>query len=361
MDGKNSNTNNADDPYSYTQNSEYQKELVDTAKDMVNKLIHEKLDIEDSSVNFPNTFRIADLGCSVGLNTFFAVQNIIEAIELKFKSKQQNPQIPEFHVFFNDLTSNDFNTLFRNLPPSTSRGYFAAGVPGSFHGRLFPDVSLHFVHCSSSLHWLSRVPEEVTNRDSIAWNKGRIHYTGPEKEVREAYSVQFRKDMEVFLTARALELVGGGLMVLIVSGVQDGVLPSETSIGMGFDVLGSCLEDMAKMGRVSQEKVDSFNLPFYYSSPKELKALIETNGYFDIVKLEKMATPMRHEIPNLQICTMHLRAIIRGLIEEHFGDEIIEELFDRHIKKLANSTFIFSKESRKEANFLVFLKRKVTD
>ncbi|KAK7836598.1 farnesoic acid carboxyl-o-methyltransferase [Quercus suber] len=68
------------------------------------------------------------------IRTFISVQNIIEAIELKYRSKGVNTEIPKFIVFFNDQVSNDFNTLFKSLPPN--RQYFAVGVPGSFHGIL---------------------------------------------------------------------------------------------------------------------------------------------------------------------------------------------------------------------------------
>ena len=89
--------------------------------------------------------------------------------------------MPEFQVFFNDHTSNDFNTLFTSLPPE--RPYFATGVPGSFHGRLFPNSSLDFVHSSYALQILSKVPKELLNKNSAAWNKGRVHYASAPDEV----------------------------------------------------------------------------------------------------------------------------------------------------------------------------------
>ncbi|KAK7269838.1 hypothetical protein RIF29_22600 [Crotalaria pallida] len=92
---------------------------------------------------------IADFGCSTGPNTYFSMQTIIEAIELQFQSQGLVAQMPEFQVFFNDLVSNDFNTLLKNLPPN--RNYFAASVPGSFHGCLFPRKTLHFAHSSAAI------------------------------------------------------------------------------------------------------------------------------------------------------------------------------------------------------------------
>jgi len=169
----------------------------------------------------------------------------MEAIELKRKTAtERNPEALEFQVFFNDLSNNDFNTLFATLP--TSRRYFAAGVPGSFHAQLFPKATIHLAHSSYALHWLSRVPNEVVDRNSPIWNKGRVHYTG-NAEMVAVYSDQFKRDMAAFLSARAEEIVEGGLLLLLLPACEDGVLPSETCASLQFGLFGSCLIDMARM------------------------------------------------------------------------------------------------------------------
>ncbi|MCD9641740.1 hypothetical protein HAX54_028167 [Datura stramonium] len=109
------------------------------------------------------TVCIADLDCSSGPNTFLPVSQLIQTIHKECKSNGQ--QSPEFHVFLNDLPENDFNTIFRLLPTfyedlrKQNIGgdrVFVTGVAGSFYTRLFPSNSLHFVHSSYSLHWLSQ-------------------------------------------------------------------------------------------------------------------------------------------------------------------------------------------------------------
>ena len=216
--------------------------VIDFIKELMNKEIAEKLDIGVSPLK---TLFIADLGCSVGPNTFTAVQNMIEAVDLKYQNAQElSSNTQEFQVFFDDHTSNDFNTLFKSLPPS--RRYFVAGVPGSFYGRIFPESSLHLVHSSFSLHWLSQVPKQVIDKSSPAWNKGRVHYSNSGDEVIRAYKAQHEKDMEGFLQARAKEVVCGGLMVLIILGIIDGIHHSEAGGNKGFDLIGSCLMDLVK-------------------------------------------------------------------------------------------------------------------
>ncbi|KAK9271711.1 hypothetical protein L1049_002074 [Liquidambar formosana] len=345
--------NGGNGPYSYAQNSYYQRVVVDAAKVMLTETIADKLDIKNPTFDPSKPFLIADMGCSVGNNTFISVQNIIEAVELKYQSSMQKN--PEFQVFFNDNTDNDFNTLFKSLPPTHQ--YFAAGVPGSFYGRLFPNSTLHIVHSSYALHWLSKVPKEVLDRNSLAWNGGRIMYTRSAKEVYEAYSAQYKEDMQAFLNARAQEFVGEGLMVLLVLCLPNGVLFSQTCSGWVHDLLGSCLVDMAKMGLLSEERVDSFNLPLYYTSPKELEEVIQTNGFFNIERMEKLTNPSRHGSVDLKMCSLHLRSAMEGLIREHFGNEIIEELFECFDNKLAENSFIFDDKNRKEIELFVFLRR----
>ncbi|XP_038993729.1 salicylate/benzoate carboxyl methyltransferase-like [Hibiscus syriacus] len=90
--------------------------------------------------------------------------------------QQQHWESPELHALLNDLTHNDFNTVFRSVPALSARlkedimgRCFIARVAGSFYGRLFPSKTIHFVHSSYSLHWLSKVPE------GVEYNKGNIY------------------------------------------------------------------------------------------------------------------------------------------------------------------------------------------
>lgn len=215
---------------------------MEASKTLIGEAVWEKLDANFSTTS--TLFNIADLGCSVGPNTFIVVENIIESVKLKYPSC-----IDQFQVFFNDLPSNDFNTLLQAMPPD--REYVASVVPGSFHGCLFPKSSLHFIHSSYTLHWLSKVPKELLDNNSPAWNKGRIFYATAPNEVVQAYSAQFAKDMSSFLNARAQELVHGGLMVLIIPSLPVDTSPSECPLIAAMDLLGDSLMGMARMVRTN--------------------------------------------------------------------------------------------------------------
>ncbi|WRX17288.1 Translational (tr)-type GTP-binding domain - like 7 [Theobroma cacao] len=288
-----------DGPYSYAKNSKLQKEAAVKAKSVIVEAIIEKLEVEDTP-SIASTFRIADLGCSTGPNTFFSVNTIIEAVTHKYKTKGHS-SLPDFQVHFNDHVSNDFNMLFNSLPPG--RQYFVSGVPGSFHSRLFPKASLHFVCSAYALQWLSRVPQELSDINSPAYNRGRIFYSNAPNEVGKAYTAQYAMDMERFLVARSKEIVPGGLMALLIPGRPDGTLPAESSIGPIFQTLESCLVDMAN----------------------------EKNGSFSIARLESNTGAGRKQLCGAGECRSGLENIIVG----HFGSDIVEELFERYTKKIA--------------------------
>ncbi|KAJ0042135.1 hypothetical protein Pint_18684 [Pistacia integerrima] len=278
-----------DGAHSYFKNSTYQRLVVDAAKEMINEAIDNNLDIKNLGIfDSSKPFKMADLGCSTGPNTFIAVQNVIETVEKKCLIEHQNPSALEFQVFFNDQYENDFNTLFKTLPPS--RKYFAAGVPGPFQSRLFPKSTLHLVHSSYALHWLSKLPEKIVDRNSPAWNKGSIYCTGLLKEVTEAYSAQYNQDMESFLNARAQELVAGGLMVIALSGLPNDIPMSKTSEGIKYSAEG----------------------------------LIS-----------------------------HIRAVFGGLIQEHFGNDCVEQIFNHFTTKVEENFSSDLKSTDKVSLFMV--------
>ncbi|KAI3453090.1 hypothetical protein Pfo_009753 [Paulownia fortunei] len=349
--------NGGEGPNSYAQNSSYQRGVVDAAKPIIEEEIATKLDIKQLSSTHTKPFRIADFGCSTGHNSFPAVQIITEAVEKKIQTEGLTSQIPDFHVFFNDQVMNDFNTLFHSLPPQ--RNYYAAGVPGPFHGRLLPKASLDFAYSSCALNWLSEVPKSVADHKSPAWNKGKIHYTGARQEVFEAYSNHYANDIESFLEARAQELVSGGLMALLVPAV-----PAFKNSGTSYttptemDLIGSCLLDMAKKGILSEEKVDTFNFPLYFTIPQELKAIIERSHSFSIERLEILNNPGKRTLPTANARATYLRAVFEGMLINHFGNEIMDELFDRYTKKLAASPIFIDPDNEKSIIICVLLKRK---
>ncbi|KAK4395529.1 Loganic acid O-methyltransferase [Sesamum angolense] len=348
--------NGGDGTYSYTKNSQYQKQATDFAKGTIQEAILEKLDTENL-LSVSNTFRIVDFGCSVGPNTFITVQNMIQAVESKCSLQGLDPGAIDFQVFFNDHTANDFNTLFASFPPD--RRYYAAAAPGSFHGRLFPRASISLAHSSYALHWLSRVPEGVCDRKLAAWNEGRVHYTGSSEDVVRAYGDQFEKDMGVFMKARADEIVEGGLMVLIMPGIPDGASHSQLLFGVLFNFLGSSLLDLASEGIIDKAKIDEFNLPVYAPSVGEMRKLIEKNGCFSIERIELTNPRSKVDEPiDVHTLIMHLRAGMEAVFTKHFGDAVVEKMFHKTLAKSGEISEFLKSTYPKSTQLFLVLKRK---
>ncbi|EOA19160.1 hypothetical protein CARUB_v10007837mg [Capsella rubella] len=347
-----------DDQHSYIHNSSYQKAAIDVVEEKTKQYILEKLDLLNLNPDL-STFTIADYGCSIGPNTFHAVQNIIEAVKLKhLKESQENSLVPlEFQVCFSDQPSNDFNTLFRTLPPSFRQEYFSVGVPGSFYGRVLPRNSIHIGNTSFTTHWLSKVPEQVLDKKSPAWKKHYIHCNDSIEAVTNAFMVQYTKDMSLFLKARAEELVSGGLMIVLGFCLPDGVAMYETWPGIVKDAISDCLQDMATLGITTHEKIDMFSLPLYFPQFSEMKRVIEQNESFTIELMETVSHPLEAVKLSDNFITSMYRALLSIFIEKHFGIGEVDELFNRLAKKLSDHPIDFEK-CKKQMVYYVVLKKK---
>ncbi|CAI0441050.1 unnamed protein product [Linum tenue] len=338
--------------------------MMDSVRPRTEELIAEKLDLERLlAAGGGNTFRVADLGCSIGPNTFHNVEHIVQQVRQKYNHMMMTSAAPEFQVFFNDQVNNDFNALFRSLPPE--RDYFAAGVPGSFHTRVFPNSSLHLAYSASSAHWLSRVPPEVVDRGSPAWNRGMIHYGSAPKPVEDAYRAQFRKDMGGFLRARSEELVSGGMLVLVFPGLPDGMLHSETQAGSVIYCVNLSILDLVRQGVLDEDQLDNFNFPMYFPHPREMRELVEENQCFSSIELElEVVSPestwLQQGGVGLRGWAVAMRAGMEELFARHFGgEEILDRIFDGASQKIAERAEVIMNTKCKELPLLyVALQRK---
>lgn len=165
-------------------------------------------------MDFPGCIKVADLGCSSGENTLLVMSEIVNTIITLYQQNSKN--LPEINCCLNDLPDNDFNTTFKLVPSfhelvkmDVKDKCFISGVPGSFYSRLFPSKSLHFVHSSLCLHWLSKVPVGLED------NKRNVYLRSPcPPNVYMSYLTQFKNDFSLFLRLRAEETEPNGRMAL---------------------------------------------------------------------------------------------------------------------------------------------------
>ncbi|KAL1531895.1 gibberellin A4 carboxyl methyltransferase [Salvia divinorum] len=313
--------NGGDGSHSYVKNSSYQGGILEAAKAIIEEEIATKLEISTNSF-----FSVADFGCSTGNNSFPAMHTIIEAVKRKHESSA-DLKTPEFVVSFVDLVSNDFNTLFSSLPPD--RSYKAAAVAGDFHGRLLLPSSVHFAYSSWSLHWLTEVPKAAEGLKSV-WHGGEEI-----EEVYDAYLGQFERDMESFLKCRAVEMVEGGIMALLIPSLPAYWDPQkEYTVGSLADLLRSSLLDMAEKGKLSKAKAETFNIPYNVPTPEELRAIFQKSSSFSIERMEIMKSGT---LLNVDGHVAFFRAVHQNLLAYEFGAETIDETFDLFKKKLEAS------------------------
>ncbi|CAH8387795.1 unnamed protein product [Eruca vesicaria subsp. sativa] len=312
-------------------------------------LLEETLDnVHLNSSTNPSPFTAVDLGCSSGANTIHIIDFIVKHISKRFDSVGIDP--PEFTAFFSDLPSNDFNTLFQLLPPLVSnscmeeclaadgnRSYFVAGVPGSFYRRLFPARTIDIFHSAFSLHWLSQVPESVTDRRSAAYNRGRVFIHGAGEKMATAYKRQFQADLAEFLRARAAEVKRGGAMFLVCLGRTSVDPTDQGGAGLLFGThFQDAWDDLVSEGLVAAEKRDGFNIPVFAPSLQDFKEVVEADGSFTIEKLVvyKGGSPLVVSEPDDasevgRAFASSCRSVAGVLVEAHIGEELSNELFSR--------------------------------
>ncbi|KAL7158304.1 hypothetical protein ABFS83_02G133400 [Erythranthe nasuta] len=252
---------------------------------------------------------IADLGCSSGPNTLLVISHIIEQL-----SKQEHYPL-EIQVFLNDLPDNDFNNLFKLITANTNTNTNTKNIIECYYIRLFPRNSLHFAYSSSSIHWLSPIPQglEKNNKENIY-----IATTSPPR-VFEAYSKQFERDFTTFLKLRAEEIRGGGRMVLGFLGrsVAD---PTSKDEFKPYTLLSETLSDMVSEGLVKEDDLHSFNIPIYGPSVQEIEAAVESEGSFNLDKMEFV------------FC---VRAFLEPLLVVHFVSSLnVDRVFDVYAEKV---------------------------
>ncbi|TYJ15644.1 hypothetical protein E1A91_A10G197200v1 [Gossypium mustelinum] len=306
--------NAANHEISYADNSVFQKQIILKIRPIIEESITDAF-----KKIVPICMKVADLGCSSGPNTFLAIWHIIETVH--GICQQEQLKLPEFEVLLNDLPENDFNFVFKSVPGfyeklKKERGdmlqkrCFIGGVAGSFYHRLFPTRSLHFIHSSYSLHWLSKPPVGLEN------NKGNVYMA------RSSY-------IHIYFLIIHLN---------------------------------------PKLGVVKEADVDSFNLPLYTPCKEEVAEIIEREGSFEIKELQVFVVEAncssREELLGSKDIWVQKgkkfanasRAVFEPIICSHFGDAIIDKLYTRFATLAANA--ITYSMDHKTLNIVVSLTKK---
>ncbi|KAJ0087308.1 hypothetical protein Patl1_09188 [Pistacia atlantica] len=292
--------NGGDGETSYAKNCSVQDKIISIAKPAIEEAV---LGILDD--NIPESFGIADMGCSSGPNSFRVFSDIMNIIYAKCS----------------------------NL------------------GRLSPEF---------------RVPPALNSSASMALNKGNIYISkSSPQSVLDAYSMQYQNDFSLFLKSRGEEILSGGRMVLSFMGRRTSDPTTEESC-YHWELLAHALMSMVSEGLIEEEKVDSFNAPYYAPCPEELKLEVEKEGSFIIDRLEafeidwdggvdEAVNNTLGALPRGQRVAKTIRAVVESMVAHHFGNHILDELFRRYAQMVGD---YLSKTQTKYINLVISIIRK---
>jgi len=319
---------------SYARNSSIQS----AAQKWMNPVVEEAVtDLMKKFSNASGSMVIADLGCGSGPNAIALASMAVDAI---FRHRGHDEQVPpELCVLLNDLPDNDFSSVAKHLvafqEDAPSFGpVLTAIVPGSFYKRLFIGSSLHLVLASYSVHWLSEAPEDLRKNRIPMYDCDEGLRQARRPLVLEAYARQFKKDFTLFLNLRAQELVPGGQMVISLLGHCSS--DSTCQSNLLCDGVAFMLDDMASKGIIDREKLDSFYLPMYGPSDKELRKIIQDENSFMINKIvvhDVVSDMDKKSSITPKTVALATRAAYGPIVAQHFGSQgqVLEE-FERTVE-----------------------------
>ncbi|KAI7755672.1 hypothetical protein M8C21_030947 [Ambrosia artemisiifolia] len=166
--------------------------------------------------------------------------------------------------------------------------------------------------------------------------------------VYEAYGKQFHTDFTKFLQMRSKEVVHGGSMVLTFPGRSMVDPTSEDSCAL-LGLLGQSLVDISREGLVQEQDIISFNIPMYTPCENEVRNAIENEGSFSITNMNNFKVnwdPNDTDFTSMndsnELNQIHgkntakmMRAVLEPLLASHFGNSIIDVLFKKLEKNVA--------------------------
>uniref|UniRef100_A0ACD6ANZ8 Uncharacterized protein n=1 Tax=Avena sativa TaxID=4498 RepID=A0ACD6ANZ8_AVESA len=310
---------------SYAKNSWLQRRALLETRPLLDEAVREVY----MALSHP-TMTVCDLGCSSSENTLFLVSKVIETICCHRRKLGVGASTK-----FKESIAVDHEG--ETLPP-----FYVSGLPGSCYERLFPDRSVHLFHSSYSLHWRSQFLDGLEGNP----NKGNIYVAkNTPPYIVKLYQEQFRNDFLLFLKLRYEELVFGGQMLLTFLGRKNEDAYSG-ELNHLYGLLAQSIQFLVEEGLVEKENLDSFNLPLYGPSVNEVKTVIKQSELFDINKIElfehnwdpydesksdHVDDPLESGI-NVAKC---LRAVMEPLFARHFGESVLDALFDKYAHNVA--------------------------
>ncbi|MCD7460403.1 hypothetical protein HAX54_043498 [Datura stramonium] len=131
----------------------------------------------------------------------------------------------------------------------------------------------------------------------------------------------------------------------------------------GISILGRESEEPSgKKGLIEEEKVDSFNIPNYMSSPAEVKYIVEKEGSFTINQLEttrvhwnNASNDDENNINGGYNVSKCMRAVAEPLLVSQFGPKFMDLVFQKYEEIISDC---MARETTEFINVTVSLTKK---
>ena len=81
--------------------------------------------------------------------------------------------------------------------------------------------------------------------------------------------------------------------------------------------------------------MDSFNVPIYIPTACEVKQVVLINKHLTIEGMEEVK--YLHKIgtaEEIRVCSLHIITTVEGILSDHFGSQLTNDLFERYPQKL---------------------------
>jgi cyclopropane-fatty-acyl-phospholipid synthase len=234
-------------------------------------------------------------------------------------------------ILHNDLPTNDWNALFRNLI-GASDSYLtldgAAALPLvsaiSFFEPAAPRGSVHLGLSSSAAHWLRHQPDVVVPEG--------FYFSEATGHARTMLAQAADADWRAFLAARAADLAPGGRLVVQMVGTEAAPDGGRVTARRLLQAMAGVAHDMVDAGELDADTVDRYVLAVYARTAAEARAPLEESPLreqFDVVecRTDAVANPYYTSWQQDHDAAAYARAyaaFVRGFTESSLRTNLFE-------------------------------------
>ena len=116
---------------------------------------------------------------------------------------------------------------------------------------------------------------------------------------------------------------------------------------------------LGQQGLINEEKLDSFNVPYYIASQEELQELVDKEGSFTTEFIDTIVVELGGMWSRPEYRTRNIRAYTEPIISHHFGEEVMDKLYDKVKDILAEDSKQGNLSSTRGVSIVLELKKKI--